>query len=195
MLEKLSAQITEKLKSKEIISTSNEEVCAYGLRQIFSTLINVGTMLLIGMFMQMPVEAILFTIGYIPIRIYAGGYHASTPQRCWAFSAVMLWLALCIVKYIPIGNWCISLILSLISGIVILLLSPVEDQNKMLDEAEHHVYHIRTILVFLIEAITVVGLWLLQFQKAALTIEIAWCAVAAMLLLGKAKKLFQSLCS
>ena len=84
----------EVLEDKKIIQSSTKEVCAYGLRQIFSTIFNAGTMLLIGFLMQMLIEAILFTVIYIPVRVYAGGYHASTPQRCWAFSAIMLWICL-----------------------------------------------------------------------------------------------------
>ena len=101
MFERISAIIVDRLEDKRIIQMETKEVCAYGLRQIFSTILNAGTMLLIGVFMHMTIEAILFTIAYIPIRIFSGGYHASTPQRCWAFSAVMLFMVLCIVKYTP----------------------------------------------------------------------------------------------
>ena len=45
--------------------------------------------------------------------------------------------------------------LSLIACIVVFLLSPVEDRNKRLDEKEHHVYHIRAIVVMTIEAVAV----------------------------------------
>lgn len=94
MFERISAIIVDRLEDKRIIQMETKEVCAYGLRQIFSTILNAGTMLLIGVFMHMTIEAILFTIAYIPIRIFSGGYHASTPQRCWAFSAVMLFMVL-----------------------------------------------------------------------------------------------------
>ena len=77
MFEKVSVAITEVLEDKKIIQSSTKEVCAYGLRQIFSTIFNAGTMLLIGFLMQMLIEAILFTVIYIPVRVYAGGYHAA----------------------------------------------------------------------------------------------------------------------
>ena len=147
MFEKVSVAITEVLEEKKIIQSYTKEVCAYGLRQIFSTIFNAGTMLLIGFLMQMLIEAILFTVIYIPVRVYAGGYHASTPQRCWAFSAIMLWIALCIVKYTPQTYFWVITTLSLIACIVVFLLSPVEDRNKRLDEwfCQYHLTHfIRT---------------------------------------------------
>lgn len=38
MFEKVSVAITEVLEDKKIIQSSTKEVCAYGLRQIFSTI-------------------------------------------------------------------------------------------------------------------------------------------------------------
>ena len=57
MFEKVSVAITEVLEDKKIIQSSTKEVCAYGLRQIFSTIFNAGTMLLIGFLMQMLIDA------------------------------------------------------------------------------------------------------------------------------------------
>lgn len=81
-------------------------------------------------------EGIIFTAAYIPIRIYSGGYHAKTPQRCWLFSAIMLLMVLCIIKYTPNNPaffW-IYTVLSLVSCVIIWILSPVEDKNKTLDK-------------------------------------------------------------
>lgn len=192
MFEKASVTITKVLEDKKIIQSSTKEVCAYGLRQIFSTILNAGTMLLIGFLMQMLIEAILFTVIYIPVRVYAGGYHASTPQRCWAFSAIMLWIALCIVKYTPQTYFWVITTLSLIACIVVFLLSPVEDRNKRLDEKEHHVYHIRAIVVITIEMIVAMLLFALHFTQFVLVLEIAWCSLAVMLLLGKGKNVFEN---
>ena len=152
---KLSCKIADRLEHCGIISKSNRTLYECGLRQMFATILNILTMLLIGFIMGLAVPAMVYTIAYIPLRVYAGGYHASTPQRCWAFSAIMLWIALCIVKYTPQMYFWVITTLSLIACIVVFLLSPVEDRNKRLDEKEHHVYHIRAIVVMTIEAVAV----------------------------------------
>lgn len=187
MFEKLSVKITDVFESKGIIQPSNKEVCAYGLRQLFSTILNAGTMLIIGLLMHMMIESIVFTIAYIPIRIFAGGYHASTPQRCWAFSAVMLFVILCIVKYTPEKYFWYLTALSLIAGIVIIYLSPVEDQNKPLDETEHHVYHVRTVVLVLTEMFASAVLYVMQFRYIVTIFEMVWCSLAIMLVLGMIK--------
>lgn len=187
MFEKLSVKITDVFESKGIIQPSNKEVCAYGLRQLFSTILNAGTMLVIGLLMHMMIEAIVFTTAYIPVRIYAGGFHASTPQRCWAFSAIMLFVALCTAKYMPNKLFWLFTILSLIACIVIFLLSPVEDKNKTLDEKEHYVYHFRTSCVLASEIILAFVLYIMRYQSIILIFEVVWCSLAIMLVLGMIK--------
>ncbi len=175
-----------------IVQKSNKALYEYGLRQMFATILNILTMLLIGFIMGLAVPAMIYTIAYIPLRVYAGGYHASTPQRCWAFSAIMLWIALCIVKYTPQMYFWVITTLSLIACIVVFLLSPVEDRNKRLDEKEHHVYHIRAIVVMTIEAVAAILLFVFHFKQFVLVLEIAWCSLAVMLLLEKGKNVFEN---
>ena len=79
-----------------------------------------------------------------------------------------------------------------VDGLVVFLLSPVEDRNKRLDEKEHHVYHIRAIVVMTIEMIVAMLLFALHFTQFVLVLEIAWCSLAVMLLLGKGKNVFEN---
>ena len=81
MFVKLSCKIADRLEHCGIISKSNRTLYEYGLRQMFATILNILTMLLIGFIMGLAVPAMVYTIAYIPLRVYAGGYHASTPQR------------------------------------------------------------------------------------------------------------------
>lgn len=68
----------------------------------------------------------------------------------------------------------------------------MEDRNKRLDEKEHHVYHIRAIVVMTIEMIVAMLLFALHFTQFVLVLEIAWCSLAVMLLLGKGKNVFEN---
>lgn len=190
MFEKLSVKITDILESNGVIQKSGRNLCAYGLRQIFSSLLNVITMLLIGFAMGMVIPALAFTLGYIPIRVYAGGYHASTPKRCWAVSAVMLFAVLCVLKYMPelYNNY--LTVLSLIACIVIIMLSPVEDANKPLDKKEIKVYHTRTVITVCIEIAAAVFLYVLKLNDVLAAVEMAWLALCIILVIGKIKNVF-----
>jgi accessory gene regulator B len=187
MFEKLSCKIADKLEESETISDSNRELYEYGLRQMFTTLLNILTTLIIGFAMGMIIQSIVFTLAYIPIRIYAGGFHASTPQRCWAISAVMLIAALCFVKYLPEAYYTPLYAISIIACIIIMILSPVEDLNKPLDEKEKTVYKRRAIIITVIEAAIAVVLCLLNAYDIMITTETVWIVLSIMLIIGKLK--------
>lgn len=192
MFEKISCKITDSFEQSKTISNSERELYQYGLRQIFITILNIVTTLLIGFLMGMIAQAIIFTAAYIPIRIYAGGFHASTPVRCWAISAIMLTLVLFILKLTSNNFFPQLSAVSLIACIVIILLSPVEDMNKPLDDKEHRVYHFRTI-AFISTSIAVTAfLYFLSFKSAAASIEMVWISLSVMLIVGKIKNHFLS---
>lgn len=190
MLKSVSSKIADTLESKGIIQKSDKEVCAYGLRQMILSVLNFSTTLIIGLLMERFVCAMIFTIAYIPLRIYAGGYHASTPKRCWVFSALMLIAALSILKYAPL-LWLKNLTpLSLVSIAVIILLSPVEDINKPLDDKEHQVYRVRAITVMFIEIIAFTAFLIFKLEIFFISMEISWFALSVILIIGKIKNHF-----
>lgn len=187
LFEKTSVKITNILERQEIIDEDDREICAYGLRQAFFSVLNAATALLIGFLMKMPVQAVAFTAAYIPIRIYAGGYHASSAEKCWAFSAVMLMSALCIIRIVPDEyQFCITA-LAVISGLIIIYMSPVEDSNKPLDKDEIKVYHLKTIDAVLIEFIIVASLYILGLKSIVVSAQTAWCSLAVMMIMGRIK--------
>lgn len=190
MFSKCSEKIADKLQCNNIIDDERYEICRYGINQLFTTILDFATILLIGFVFNMVLEGIIFTATYIPIRIYAGGYHAKTPQRCWLFSAIMLLIVLCIIKYTPNNLFFFWLytVLSLISCVIIWTLSPVEDKNKKLDEQETIVYHQRTKYILYAEISLCVVLYLLRCYSIVMVLEMVWFSLSVMLILGKKYK-------
>ena len=76
-------------------------------------------------------QSIAFTVFYMMIRPYAGGYHARTPKMCYVFSLIMIIVVLFLIRTIPL-NGLLYLLIYAVSSIVIFKLSPVEDENKPL---------------------------------------------------------------
>ena len=52
--------------------------------------------------------------------------------------------------------------------------------------------HIRAIVVMTIEAVAAILLFVFHFKQFVLVLEIAWCSLAVMLLLGKGKNVFEN---
>ena len=187
MIGYLSSIITDKLEANGTISKSNRELYEYGLRQMMLSFVNIITTLLIGIAMGMILEAVIFTCAYIPLRVFAGGYHAKTPQRCWAISAIILIFNLLVIKCVSVfSNW--ILVLSLIAFVGIFILSPVDNCNNPLDEIENKRYRLTSRIILLFELLILIVLFVLDVEYISYCIELVWISLSFMLTIGIAKK-------
>lgn len=186
MFSKGSEKIAATLLDNKIIDSDNYDICRYGINQCITTLFNFVTTLIIGLIYGMVLEAIIFTIAYIPIRIYAGGYHAKTPVGCWLFSAVILAIVLLVMKEFTF-SLLVSVLLLIASGSLVCILSPVEDANKPLDEIEIRVYKKRTLIMMISEAIILIIFLFFKWHRVTISAIMAWVIISIMLIMGKIK--------
>lgn len=84
------------------ISEERFSICRYGIKQLFSVCLNLLTTLCIGMVFGLVWESVLFTAAYIPLRSFAGGFHAKTPVRCYWYSAAMIVIVLALLRFVPL---------------------------------------------------------------------------------------------
>ncbi len=61
-----------------IIKEKDKELYLYGLQQGAFILVNIVTTLLIGYAFDMIWQSVVFMVAYLPLRAFAGGYHART---------------------------------------------------------------------------------------------------------------------
>lgn len=83
MFKKTACKITQRLCEKGIISESDFDLYEYGFNMRITVLLNLISTIVIGVIAGKVFESIAFLVFYIPLRSYAGGYHASTPRRCY----------------------------------------------------------------------------------------------------------------
>lgn len=86
---------------RKLIDEKNSDVYQYGIQQLLTLILNLISFLIIGVLFQVVLPTLLFIFFYAVLRIYAGGYHASTPIRCYLFSNVIVILFIIIFKYLP----------------------------------------------------------------------------------------------
>ncbi len=184
-MEAITLKFVNMLINNSIIKKEDAEIYIYGFKEMIFIILNVLTTLFIGLLFNKIFEVILFMITYIPIRVYAGGYHARTKLRCYIFSAIMLIGVCYILKFNLLQNSILIIIPTILSSFTILALAPVEDENKPLDEIEIEVYTKRTIrnliIVLIVLCITLI------FNKINLSacICISLLCNGIMLILGK----------
>lgn len=149
-----------------------------------TVLLNLISTIVIGVIAGKVFESIAFLVFYIPLRSYAGGYHASTPRRCYFISIVIIMEMLLFIGYVDLSI--IYIILLLVGMVVCFAFAPVEDKNKPLDRVEISVFKKRAYLILSIEFF----IWLavsVIFQPIEKTIPIVMFTEYLMLVIGKLK--------
>ena len=150
MFDRLSRRITDQLEENCTISHEDRELYEFGLRQGFTSMLNILTAAAVGAVFGCTLKALLFMGLYIPLRSFAGGHHARTPMICYIQSVVML-VAVCLyIKFVPCGWW--EYIVIAAAAAVIYLLAPVETENKPLDENERRVYRKKALIILSAQA-------------------------------------------
>lgn len=186
LLAKLSQKIGDDLVRSSVIEAEDAEIYIYGINQILVSVFNVLSALIIGLILGTFFEVMVFMAAYIPLRIFAGGYHAKTPLRCYIFSVIMLIIVSLGMKYLPLAEWVYYAIL-LATAIVVLVLSPVEDRNKPLDEIEHKVYKRRAMFIAAAELLVGLAFMLVGLDNLFVAVVYSFAALSFMLVAGKIK--------
>ena len=82
-----------------IISEADADVHVYGFFQLTMLLINLSTIILLGVMFKEMLLCVILNIAYIPIRVNAGGYHANSPFRCYINSTITIAVLLAVLKW------------------------------------------------------------------------------------------------
>lgn len=76
MFIRITEKVLSNMEKQNMIQTDQRSIYMYGINQMLNILLNILTYLVIGLIFHMTLETIIFTCAYIPLRIYAGGFHA-----------------------------------------------------------------------------------------------------------------------
>lgn len=170
-------------------SSDENELYVFGINQCLNMLLNILTALFIGILFGEVPQILLFMLAYIPLRSYAGGWHSRTPFRCYIFSVTMLIVVSIGMKCLYMAEWIYYVVLAA-STLVILILAPIENKNKPLDETERKVYKKRAILIATVELIIALLLKLLISDNLFVATVYSFFALSLMLIAGKVKNRF-----
>ncbi len=186
MFEKIADNIVNWMLNSHIIEENKVVICKWGISHILDSIFNIITFLIIGILFKMPLETIVFTLGYIPLRIYAGGYHSKTPFRCWCVSNLILIVSLVIIQNAEKYNTVFG-VLSLLSVIVLVILIPVEDIHKPLDQNERKMYKKCGLFILILEVFLSVVFAVLHHSHISVVLNSVWILLSVMLISGVIK--------
>jgi accessory gene regulator B len=184
MTRNLAGETVEKLIELGTVKENEKELYMYGLEQGFFSIANLITTVTIGLIFSIPWETVIFMASYLPLRSFAGGYHAKTHLQCYFFSIVLTIVVVSMIRFIDWSNFAIS-ILAIVSGFIIYTLAPIGDSNKPLDKIEVVRYKNRTTFLLIIELMLVFSLINSVLRIVSVCVVVALLALSVMLSLGK----------
>lgn len=183
MISSAANNITNYLICEKVIKDDDREIYQYGFEQVFSSLLNIATMLLLGIILGKIYQSLVLILSFMALRSYSGGYHANTPLHCYLLTVMSISAALSIMKFITIDRF-ICLGLLVLSSVVILLLSPIDSKNKPLDEIEKIIYRKKTIIVWSVETCVAIVFIILDITEIHIAITLAQVIISIALIFG-----------
>ena len=190
-LQTASARVTDWLVRGGSISQEGREVYEFGLNKLFSTLVSFLFAVFMGLCLGVPLAALIFFAVYYFLRIYAGGYHADSQLKCFFISIGIMIPALLLIRFQELWYTQTVFLTALAAGTMILfLLCPVENKNKIPDALERRVYRCRLLRNLAIILLATIALFIFSYHEYSVA---ALCGVllgAAMAVAGKIKLIF-----
>lgn len=137
----MAQNIGESFVKNSIIKSEDAEVYIYGFELMISECISSIAVIIIGILMGNVIESILYLVTFTCIRVYAGGYHASSYKNCITLFCTCAYLVLSLIRWMDKVEVLSLLVIALfIADIIIFILAPVEDYHKKLKRCEQQKY-------------------------------------------------------
>lgn len=162
------------------------ELYEYAIYILLSGLFHLCSVVALGLCFNMVLESLIFYCSFILIRKFAGGYHAKTPTRCYMFSVVSSIVAVYLIKYISYSNsicYYIFVIIEILCVMFIMVKSPLDNDNKPLNDKEKKIYKFFSVVISLLLFVISLLLKRVGFDSisVALSFGIIMCAVVVFL--------------
>ena len=144
-------------KKMIIVSEEQMEICEYGLELIASGILNIIILVICSFCLHEEKFIVLYFLGFIPLRLFAGGYHADNHFNCCIIFAG-IYLISVFLRYIAEPPLVLCFIV--VETLLILLLSPVESVNKQITSKRRRISRNRSIWILLANVVVcIVFLW------------------------------------
>ncbi|MDF1618200.1 accessory gene regulator ArgB-like protein [Petrocella sp. FN5] len=185
LIKQFAKTLTSFFMHEMIIESEDYEVYLYGTEQL---LINLSILLVVITTSAITgwwKETFFFFFGIIPIRVVAGGYHASTPFRCNILTIVVYIVNLLLIN--ALVSRMTVLVLIMMFGFIVLSvfrIGPVDNKNREIKNREYESVWKRSkkVCIFIV-MICVVQLLLLGPQSSILMSTLMGAVVATISLI------------
>lgn len=177
----LTNMLVRVLTEKRIIEKSEKEIYRFGISQLLFFLMGIAASFVLGILCGMFWQSLLFSAAYIPLRRYAGGFHAKTPGRCYFLSCLLIVCVLMLLKHVAFSVTAV-LVLIVSASAVVFIKSPVASENKPLLDQEKVWYREKARRILLLEGIVAMALTFFSVKVAScIAVAIGCCGMMVVL--------------
>ena len=193
MLEKFAGWLVGWMLAGQAFPKEDAPLVSFGILQGLRTMIEIF-MLLTGLFMNLLWQGALILIAFMPLRIYAGGYHARRPMQCAVKTWLLFFGILLLYRFAPGLLW-VQILLLAITGLSLWKFAPVEHENKPLEEYEiikyrklaFGIYGAETVLFVMLRLLGAVGAARCIVLGMGMMLVVMWIGVGVNRGQGKTK--------
>ena len=187
MFHNLAVDIAFLLIVNKIVDIQQRDIYVYALEVI---LLN-GSLLIVFLITSLlcgeMINFLAYFLFFLPLRLFSGGYHAEKSESCFVLSTIMYGISIAVTKFFPLLylNWK-WITAGVISVVVILVLSPMVNENNPLTKAQQK--RNRIIVCVLLAVDLIVFILSCNFNWQIASNELVFVVFDALLLLmGKVK--------
>ncbi len=187
------AYVSNQLSEQGIIKQEDIDTCMYGLEVFASSVLELLSVLVISLFLKNFVYTLIFFVSFIPLRIYAGGYHADTRLRCYLILLAVYAIFTVALKYIPVDSVIPFIQITTVFTLsMVLIFAPIVNDKKSINNAEYKFYKKVSNTIAFVEAfITLIGLIAFPVNKYLFSFSMGQLAVSTSMLAAFVKSLLK----
>lgn len=192
MIHKVSEKIINFQVIKGNITEEERNKYVYAYEVLLNQLINISIAMVLALISCELKAVLLFLAIYIPLRKYAGGFHAKTNERCIIYSSLMIIGVIFLNKWLRCfvsGYESIMAICSLVLLVFICYMAPVEAENKKLDVEESRKYKRKVYIISIIHIfILAVNILFLRIRCISVNIMLGYLILFGVLMISYKNK-------
>ncbi len=193
-MDKIIQKILQQLETRSFVKQDDLELYGFGIECLLLKIIHIISYVLIGLCMKELLSLLISGAVLIPLRRKTGGYHAKTRTRCYVFSCCVVFL-LClankttVIPFISYGG-------ILVTNILILLVAPIENENRKLDPDELALFRRQARKLLFILNTVIIAIYLLdKYLFLAHWLENGMIFAGGLLIIGIKKDKPNTFCS
>ena len=138
MLNACATALTDRLLSKFPTAQAHRAVYIYGFELSLSSLAVMGSVFILSCLCGAVNTSITFSLIFVSIRLFSGGYHAKTYGHCFILSNGVYLACLGTAHMIEtLGVTFVCPVMILLSMVVVFALAPIKNNNHLISDASY----------------------------------------------------------